>query len=60
MMWINIALIPVAGIVALLIGLFYAGLDRIIAARMQERVGPPITQPLLDVAKTNFFNFFLS
>ena len=51
MMWINIALIPVAGIVALLIGLFYAGLDRIIAARMQERVGPPITQPLLDVAK---------
>lgn len=27
------------------------GLDRIVTARMQGRVGPPITQPFLDIAK---------
>ena len=30
---------------------FISGLDRIITARMQGRVGPPITQPFLDIAK---------
>lgn len=33
------------------IGLFYKGLDRKIAARMQARVGPPIRQPFMDFFK---------
>ena len=33
------------------IGGFLAGLDRIITARMQRRVGPPILQPFYDVFK---------
>ncbi|MCS7240496.1 MAG: NADH-quinone oxidoreductase subunit H [Candidatus Bipolaricaulota bacterium] len=34
-----------------IVGLFYRGLDRKIAARMQARVGPPIRQPFLDLGK---------
>jgi len=44
-------LIPVVGFIAIVIGLLYAGIDRVLAARMQERVGPPLTQPFLDVFK---------
>lgn len=33
------------------IGCFLAGLDRIISARMQGRVGPPLLQPYYDVRK---------
>ncbi|MEA1940364.1 MAG: complex I subunit 1 family protein [Candidatus Caldatribacteriota bacterium] len=33
------------------IGLFYKGIDRKLAARMQARVGPPIRQPFLDFFK---------
>ncbi|MGC9018668.1 MAG: respiratory chain complex I subunit 1 family protein [Candidatus Bipolaricaulaceae bacterium] len=33
------------------VGLFYRGLDRKIAARMQARVGPPLRQPFLDLGK---------
>ncbi len=40
--------VPVAGI---LIGLLYKGIDRILAARMQGRVGPPVVQPFRDVRK---------
>ncbi|NPV02033.1 MAG: NADH-quinone oxidoreductase subunit H [Brevinematales bacterium] len=38
-------------LLAPLIGGFLAGLDRIITARMQRRVGPPILQPFYDVFK---------
>ena len=34
-----------------LVGLFYKGIDRKLAARMQSRVGPPIRQPFLDFFK---------
>ncbi len=51
MMWINILLIPVIAFIAIVVGLLYAGIDRVLAARMQERVGPPLTQPFLDVYK---------
>ena len=34
-----------------IIGCFLAGLDRIISARMQGRVGPPLFQPYYDVRK---------
>ncbi|MEA1925265.1 MAG: complex I subunit 1 family protein [Candidatus Altiarchaeota archaeon] len=51
MIWVNIMLIPLVGFIAIVIGLLYAGIDRILAARMQERVGPPLTQPFLDVFK---------
>lgn len=36
---------------AIFFGLLYKGIDRIVAARMQSRVGPPIVQPFLDVGK---------
>ena len=38
-------------VLAPIIGGLLAGLDRIIAARMQRRVGPPLLQPFYDVAK---------
>ncbi|MBF0360588.1 MAG: NADH-quinone oxidoreductase subunit H [Oligoflexia bacterium] len=38
-------------LLAPLIGGLIAGLDRIISARMQTRVGPPIWQPFYDVCK---------
>ncbi len=37
--------------VAIFIGLVYKGIDRKLAAHMQWRIGPPIRQPFLDVAK---------
>lgn len=39
------------GVFALGFAIFLKGLDRILVARMQRRVGPPIIQPLLDIAK---------
>jgi len=33
------------------LGLFYKGIDRKLAARMQARVGPPIRQPFMDFFK---------
>lgn len=38
-------------VVAPIIGCILAGLDRIITARMQGRVGPPVLQPYYDVRK---------
>jgi len=34
-----------------LLGLFYKGIDRKLAAKMQARVGPPIRQPFMDFFK---------
>lgn len=51
MIWIKILLIPVIGILGIIIGLLYSGIDRILAARMQSRVGPPVIQPFLDIRK---------
>ena len=39
------------GLFALGFALFLKGLDRRIVARFQRRVGPPLIQPLLDIAK---------
>lgn len=39
------------GIFALAVGFFFKGLDRRMEARLQRRVGPPIKQPYLDIAK---------
>lgn len=39
------------GLFALALGLFLKGLDRKVYARLQRRIGPPIIQPLLDIAK---------
>lgn len=41
----------VFAVLAPVIGCFLAGLDRIISARMQGRVGPPLLQPYYDVRK---------
>lgn len=35
----------------MLVGLWFHGLDRVLAARMQARIGPPVRQPFLDIAK---------
>ena len=34
-----------------IVGLVYLGIDRILVARMQARIGPPLTQPFRDVSK---------
>ncbi|HHF58990.1 MAG TPA: NADH-quinone oxidoreductase subunit H [Thermoplasmatales archaeon] len=41
----------VIGVFAIIIALFYKGIDRKIAARMQSRVGPPVRQPFRDIIK---------
>jgi len=41
----------VIAFLGIVIGLFYKGIDRKLAARMQARVGPPIRQPFLDFFK---------
>ena len=38
-------------LIAPVVGCFLAGLDRIVSARMQGRVGPPLLQPYYDVRK---------
>ncbi|MCK5212359.1 MAG: NADH-quinone oxidoreductase subunit H, partial [Dehalococcoidia bacterium] len=38
-------------IVGSVVGLLYLGIDRILVARMQGRVGPPLVQPFRDVGK---------
>lgn len=47
---LNMCIFP-GGAFALLIGFFYKGIDRRIEARLQRRVGPPLIQPWLDIAK---------
>ena len=49
--WIWIAMCVLFVIIGPLIGCILAGIDRKISARMQNRVGPPILQPLYDVKK---------
>ncbi len=44
-------LVPFVAVVGIALGLFYKGIDRVLAARMQARVGPPFTQPFRDVKK---------
>lgn len=46
--WIGAALFVVLAPVA---GILLAGIDRIVTARMQGRVGPPLLQPYYDVRK---------
>lgn len=38
-------------IIASSIGLFYMGLSRIVTARIQNRIGPPVWQNVIDIAK---------
>lgn len=40
-----------AGSAAMAVGLFFMGVGRVITARLQRRVGPPVWQPYLDVIK---------
>lgn len=48
---LKILLIPVLTSVSIIVGLFYKGIDRILIAKMQKRVGPPLLQPFFDVEK---------
>ena len=47
---LHMCLVP-GGLFALAVGLLFKGLDRRVEARLQRRVGPPLVQPLLDIAK---------
>lgn len=47
---LHMTLFP-GGIFALTLGLFFKALDRRVEARLQRRVGPPLIQPWLDIAK---------
>ena len=51
MILLKILLVPVVASVSIMIGLLYKGMDRILTARMQKRVGPPLLQPFFDVEK---------
>lgn len=46
----NILVFP-GGLFALLFGLALKGIDRKAEARLQRRVGPPLVQPFIDIAK---------
>jgi formate hydrogenlyase subunit 4 len=48
---LTIAGIIIVAVFGIVIGLFLMGFDRIVAARMQARIGPPLTQPFIDVRK---------
>ncbi|SDJ14184.1 NADH-quinone oxidoreductase subunit H [Ferrimonas sediminum] len=39
------------GMGALFVGLLFKGVDRIVVARLQRRIGPPLLQPFYDIAK---------
>lgn len=39
------------GLVALMFGLLLKGVDRIVVARLQRRIGPPLLQPFFDIIK---------
>ena len=45
---IGVVIIAFLGVI---LGLFYKGIDRKLAARMQARIGPPIRQPFRDFFK---------
>lgn len=47
---LHMTLFP-GGLFALTLGLFFKALDRRVEARLQRRVGPPLIQPWLDIAK---------
>ena len=45
-----LVLLPI-GIGALIFGLILKGIDRIVVARLQRRIGPPLLQPFFDIIK---------
>lgn len=47
---VHLCIFP-GGVFALLVALYLKGLDRRFVARMQSRVGPPLSQPIFDIAK---------
>ncbi len=49
--WVALGQAAVALVAGGVVGLFFRGLDRKIAARMQARIGPPLRQPFLDLGK---------
>ncbi len=49
-------LLTVAGTIGMALfglfaGLWFTGIDRVLAARMQARIGPPVRQPFIDLSK---------
>ena len=55
-MSISLLLLAIGGTLAMTLfgilgGLAFAGIDRVLAARMQSRIGPPLRQPFIDMLK---------
>ncbi len=48
---LNILGALIIAVLGIMVGLFYKGIDRKLAAMLQSRVGPPIRQPFLDFFK---------
>ncbi|MFA4855447.1 MAG: complex I subunit 1 family protein [archaeon] len=47
----NILLLPAFAIAGIFFALLFRGIERVLAARMQARIGPPLVQPFIDVKK---------
>lgn len=55
-MSLSLLLLAIGGTLAMTLigilgGLAFSGIDRVLAARMQSRIGPPLRQPFLDMLK---------
>jgi len=47
----KLILVPVLAIAGIIVSLLFSGIDRRLTAKMQARIGPPITQPFTDFRK---------
>ncbi|MBN2067231.1 MAG: NADH-quinone oxidoreductase subunit H [Candidatus Diapherotrites archaeon] len=47
----QLASVPAIAALGIILGLLFKGIDRVLAARMQARIGPPIRQPFRDLRK---------
>lgn len=48
---LNILFVFILSVLGIFLGLLYKGFDRKITAKMQSRIGPPLTQPFRDMRK---------
>ncbi|MFH1234139.1 MAG: complex I subunit 1 family protein, partial [Candidatus Diapherotrites archaeon] len=47
----SLLLVPIFTLAGIFLGLLFRGIDRKLGARMQARIGPPISQPFIDLKK---------
>ncbi len=51
LLFYKILAMPIVAVLGMVLGLLFNGIDRVLAARMQARIGPPVTQPFRDIRK---------